>query len=145
MPFIEIMPLVNGEEYSWSQIAFNFAAAPVVGIRGIKYGTKQEKANIYGAGSNAVSRGRGRREYSCSVTLLGSTVVALQKQAQDGDITRIKPFPITVVYQPEGSPLVTVTIEKFEFKGLDWDWKEGDMSKDIDLEGVCGKITTKVG
>ena len=50
-------PLINGVNYSWSNIKFNLFGVPVVGITEINYTRKQNKENQYGAGVEPVSRG----------------------------------------------------------------------------------------
>lgn len=136
----DIEPLINGIEYGWADIRFTIAGVPVVGIRAIKYEEEQEKENIYGAGRHPVSRGYGRVKSTGSVTLLGSTVMNLKAGAPKKQLHRIAPFSIVVSYQPEEGPIVTHVLKNCEFKKTPFDWKEGDMSKDIELELILSEI-----
>lgn len=140
---LELEPLINGREYGWADIAVNIGGVPVTGIRAVKYDEEMEKENIYGAGRNPVSRGYGRVKSTASITLLSGTVMALRAKAPKGQLFRIAPFSITVSYQPESGPLVTHILKNAEFKKSTFDWKEGDMSKEIELELIISHIVDK--
>ena len=140
MPIANITPLINGREYGWADIVVNIAATPIMGIRAVKYMEEQEKENIYGAGRNPVSRGYGRVKTTGSITLLSATVFAMQAVAPNGKLHNIAPFPIVVLYQPEAGAIITHTLKNCEFKKTSFDWKEGDMSKEIELELVISHV-----
>ena len=137
---MDFTPLINGREYGWGDIAVNISATTVTGIKAIKYEEDQEKENIYGAGRNPVSRGYGRVKTTGSITLLSATVFAMQAVAPKGKLHNIAPFPIVVSYQPETGPIVKHVLKNCEFKKTTFDWKEGDMAKDIELELVISHI-----
>lgn len=136
-------PLINGREYGWADIICNIGGVPVTGIKAIKYEEEQEKENVYGAGRHPVSRGYGRVKATASITLLVSTVVALKAKAPKGQLHRIAPFSISVSYQPDNQPLVTHILKNCEFKKIVFDWKEGDMSKEVELELIISHIVDK--
>jgi hypothetical protein len=140
---VELTPLINGREYGWADIIVNIGGTPLTGIRGINYGSAQEKENIYGAGRNPVARGYGRVTSTASITLLASTVLALRNNAPQGMLTRIAPFPITIVYQPEAGPLVTDVLKNAEFTDTNFEWAEGDLSKDIELSLIISHYEKK--
>jgi len=140
---LELEPLINGREYGWADIVVNIGGVPVTGIRAIKYDEEMEKENIYGAGRNPVSRGYGRIKSTASITLLSGTVMALKAKAPKGQLFRIAPFPVTVSYQPDAGPIVTHILKNCEFKKSAFDWKEGDMSKEIELELIISHIVDK--
>ncbi|WP_395059998.1 hypothetical protein [Flavobacterium sp.] len=137
---MEFTPLINGREYGWGDIAVTVSATPLIGIRAVKYEEDQEKENIYGAGRNPVSRGYGRVKTTGSITLLSATVFAMQATAPRGKLHNIAPFPIVVSYQPETGGIVKHVLKNCEFKKTTFDWKEGDMSKEIELELVISHI-----
>ena len=140
---VELEPLINGREYGWADIVTTIGGVPVTGITAIKYGEEMEKENIYGAGRNPVSRGYGRVKSTASITLLSGTVFALKSKAPKGQLHRIAPFPITVSYQPDAGPMVVHVLKNCEFKKTEFDWKEGDMSKPIELELIISHIVDK--
>lgn len=137
---MEITPLINGREYGWADIVVNVSATALTGIKAIKYEEEQEKENIYGAGRNPVSRGYGRVKTTGSITLLSATVFNLQSNAPGAKLHNIAPFPVVVMYQPETGPIIKHTLKNCEFKKTTFDWKEGDMSKDVELELVISHI-----
>lgn len=137
---MDFTPLINGREYGWGDIAVNISGTSVVGIRAIKYEEDQEKENIYGAGRNPVSRGYGRVKTTGSITLLSATVLAMQAIAPKSKLHNLAPFPIVVAYQPETGAIVKHILKNCEFKKTAFDWKEGDMSKDIELELVISHV-----
>lgn len=140
---LELEPLINGREYGWGDIVCTIGAVPVTGIRAIKYEEEQEKEDVYGAGRNPVSRGYGRIKTTGSITVLSSTVMALKAKAPKGQLHRIAPFTITVSYQPDNQALVTHILKNCEFKKTAFDWKEGDMHKEIELELLISHIVDK--
>lgn len=137
---MDFTPLINGREYGWGDISVTISAAVLSGIRAIKYEEDQEKENIYGAGRNPVSRGYGRIKTTGSITLLSATVFAMQAIAPKGKLHNLAPFPILVAYQPESGAIIKHVLKNCEFKKTTFDWKEGDMSKEIELELVISHI-----
>ena len=140
---VEFEPLINGREYGWSDIVVNIGGVAVTGIRAVKYSEEMEKENVYGAGRNPVSRGYGRVKTTASITLLSGTIMALKAKAPNGQLFRIAPFNIVVNYQPDAGPMVTHVLKNCEFIKNEFDWKEGDMSKEIELELVISHIEDK--
>ena len=140
MPVREIPPLINGQSYGWGDIVVNINGLPVTGITAIKYEEDQEKENVYGAGRYPVGRGMGRVKTTASITLLIETVMAIAKAAPKGQLHRIPPFPITVIYQPEAGPVVRDVIMNCEFKKQTRDFKEGDMKKEVPIELLVSHI-----
>lgn len=63
------VPLINGVNYSWSNVKLVLFGVPVVGVTKIEYSKKQKKENNYGMGSDPVSRGYGNNEYEGKITL----------------------------------------------------------------------------
>lgn len=140
---IEIEPLINGREYGWADIVVNIGGVPITGIRAVKYSQEMEKQDLYGAGRYPVARGYGRVKTQASITLLAGQVMALQNQAPEGQIFRIKPFNIVVSYQPEAGAMVTHILKNCEFLKSEIDFKEGDAFKEIELPLIVSHIQNK--
>ncbi|MCH4832838.1 hypothetical protein E5F92_009185 [Flavobacterium columnare] len=87
-----------------------------------------------------MARGYGRVKTTGSITLLSGTVFAMQAAAPGNKLHNIAPFPIVVMYQPETGAIVKHTLKNCEFKKTAFDWKEGDLSKDIELELIISHI-----
>ena len=65
-----MIPLINGVSYGWSSIQLNLFGQPVAGIKSIDYTRKQEKKLNWGAGTEPVSIGYGRKSCEGSIELL---------------------------------------------------------------------------
>jgi hypothetical protein len=141
---VESAPLINGRTYGWADINVVIGGVPLTDIVGIKYSSAQEKENKYGAGRKPVARGYGRITYSASITLRAGTILALENSAPNGELHRIQPFPITVVYQPDAGPLVTRVLRDAEFMETNFEWEEGDLSKEFELNLIISGIQKKV-
>ncbi len=141
------MNTINGSEYGWADVNVILPGStrPVENITGIEYDTAREKKNIRGRGSRPVSRARGSKEYTGSVTLLLSEVIAMQAGLPAGkDLTDLAPFPITVSYAQEGGPITTDRLVYCEFTKIPKALKEGDLSSEVKLELVIGEILYNV-
>jgi len=127
--------LVNGVEYSFVDIRVRIGVTEIVGITAIEYNITQEKENIYGAGEQPVSRGRGAKEYEGSMTLLMSELELLRAVAVDGDITNLLPFDLQVSYVPTGDPtkLTNHTLQNCEFMENPSGGSQGDTSLPQDI------------
>lgn len=133
-------PLINGRAYGWGDIIVTVGALPVTGITAIKYEEEQEKEDVYGSGRYPVARGYGRVKASASITLSVETVMALTGSSRDGQLNRMAPFTITVLYQPESGPIIRDVLMNCEFKKQSRDWKEGDMKNQVELELLVSHI-----
>jgi len=135
------IPLINGHEYGWADIAVSIAGPIATGITGIEYNDDQEIVNVYGAGRYPVSRGKGRITCSGKITLLTSEVIALQKKAPNGRLQDIAPFPIIVSYIPDdGGEVVVDKLRNCQFKTNKRNWAEGDTSKSVDIDLIISHI-----
>ncbi len=128
------IPLINGVEYSWGDIASCINGVPITGIVAISYGDKQDMQNNYGAGRHPVSRSKGRITPSAIITLYMSEVVAISRTAPNGRMQDIAPFDIEVAYLPENGIIVVDKIRNCQFTENKRDWKEGDMNQQVELE-----------
>lgn len=62
-------PLINGVNYSWSNVSLVLFGVPVIGIAKIEYTRKQKKDNNYGLGVDPISRGYGNKEYEGKISI----------------------------------------------------------------------------
>jgi hypothetical protein len=135
------IPLINGNEYSWADIVCSINGAPVTGITAIEYNDKRAVANVYGAGANPVARGHGNIESTAKVTLLMGEVEAIAAAAPKHKLDNIAPFDIVVSYIPEnGLKIVHHKIRNCQFTGNSRAWKQGDTSKEVELELIPSHI-----
>ena len=135
-----IPPLINGLAYGWGDISVVIGGTPITGITAVKYAEKQDKENVYGAGRYPTARGVGRVKCTASITLSVETVTAIIKNNPTGGLNGMAPFPIVVMYQPKGGPIIKDIIMNAEFMEDNRDWKEGDMHKDVTLDLLVSHI-----
>lgn len=91
-------PLINGINYSWSNISVVLFGVPVVGIVSINYKRKLKKENNYGANNQPVSRGYGNYEYEGDIELYTDEWKRIINASPNRDPLSISPFDIQVVY-----------------------------------------------
>ncbi len=124
----------NSGEYSYCDITVFMLGRPVIGLRGIKYKTAQEKEVIHASGNEPRGFGYGNKTYEGEITLLQSELQALERAAGAGnDIVDIHNANITVAYVPkQGGAITTDIIEFIEFteseKGMQQNDKFGEIS-----------------
>lgn len=109
--------LINGDAHDWSQVDINILGRTVEGVTAISYSSEQDKANNYGRGNKPVSRGRGKKQYTGSITLSEAEINAIENALPPGkDIMDIRPFPIIVSFNRNGVYTVH-RLEACEFMG----------------------------
>lgn len=127
--------LINGESFSWAQASFNVLGVDIKGITGINYSSAQEKTNNRGAGVEPISRGRGGKTYSGTITLKEEEIRAIENALPPGkDVMDIAPFPVVVVYKRNGI-LYTDVIKNVEFldRGTDLNTETTDMEYQFNI------------
>lgn len=138
----KITPLINGREYSWSDIRINMLGRTLVGVTAVKYEDEQEKEMQYGAGEYPVAYGDGKYSAQASITLQMKELVALQQSLAPGKrLQDIGRFDINVSYlNPEGA-IVTDTIHNCQIKNNGRDVKSGDTVIEKELDLMVSHIT----
>ncbi len=137
----DFVPNINGAAYAWADIRLQLLSQTVAGVTAISYGVKQEKVNNYGAGTNPVSRGLGKREPEASITLEMKEVERIQAALPPGgSLLDIKPFPIAVSFVNSANMLVTHTLHNCEFTENKRDMKTGDTQIEVQLPLILSHI-----
>ena len=90
--------LINGINYSWSNVKLNLFGTPVVGVVAIEYDTTQEKKNNYGSGVDPVSRGYGNKENKGSIEIYRDEWQKIIAGSPNKDPLDIKPIDIQVLF-----------------------------------------------
>lgn len=132
--------LINGEAYSWSQIALSIGENEIYGISKISYSDNVEMQNNYGRGNFPVSRGYGKYAAEASITLSKAEVVALIRTIPTKRLQDVKEFDIPVAYMPEDGEIVTDKIMFCRFLNNGVDVSRGDMEMEVELNLIVGKI-----
>lgn len=139
--------MINGNEYAWEdvQLVFGGESFPIDGFVGIEYTSSKEHTNIHGRGAKPVAMGRGREDFSGTLTVLQSELERLQRTMPRGvSLTKKAPFDLTVAYAPEAGE---ATVDQLKFcrigevkKGM----RTGDGNMTVELPLVIGDIKPNV-
>ena len=134
-------PLINGVQHAWSSVKINVLGRTITGITAIDYGYDRAIEDHHGAGDEPVVRGVGNKTYKpVMLELYQFEVVALQ-QSSGGDITKIPPFDVPVLYSAtQGTPQVVDVIQNCQFKNNSRSLKSGDTKSLVKLELICAGI-----
>lgn len=139
--------IINGNEYSWEDMEIIFLGKPIPmnGVTALSYEEKKEHTNIYGRGDKPVAMGRGKREYSGSITILQSELEAIQRALPSGkSMSDVTGFDITVSYAPKGGEVTTDRLRYCRVGGTKKGMKTGDANMEIELPLVIGDIVYNV-
>jgi hypothetical protein len=133
-------PIVNGVNYSWSNVSLILFGTPVIGILSIDYKRKQKKENNYGAGSQPVSRGYGNYEYEGSIELYTDTWKAIIANSPNRDPLLIEPFDIPVTFTGTGVTTTKDVLRAVEFMEDPLETKSGDTKLTVKIPLIIGGI-----
>ena len=118
--------MVNTREYEWSDVNVVLAGRLVTGLRGVKYGAKQEKEHLHAKGNKPHSIQRGNKTYAGEITLLQSEYEALRK-ASGGDILDASMDIVAAYGDPTAGDVITTDmLIGVEFTEDNTEWKQGD-------------------
>ena len=133
-------PLINGTNYSWSNISVNPFGVPLTGIVSITYKRKQTKTNNYGAGVEPVSRGYGIKEYEGEMEVYLDEWKAFIAASPNRDPLQIPPFNIPVTFSGQGVLTMKDTLRAVEFMEDPLEGKSGDTKLTVKIPLIIGGI-----
>jgi hypothetical protein len=132
--------LINGVAYSWASITFALFGVPVAGIVAIEYKRKQTKTNNYGAGTEPVSRGYGKKEYEGSIEIYQDEWKKIIDAAPNRDPLDIGWFDIPVIFGNNVADITKDILKAVEFLEDPFTAKEGDTKLTVKLPLIIGAI-----
>lgn len=132
--------LINGINYSGSNVSVNPFGTPLVGITSISWSEEQVKEENWGLGPEPVSRGYGLRKYTASMEVYYDELVAFIAAAPNKSLTQIPPFDIPVTFTGTGVLANKVVLKSCEFKGMPVDVKSGDTKIIVKLDLACAGV-----
>lgn len=107
--------LMNGTSYGFANVRPVIAGVPIIGITKISYNAKQTKENLYGAGYEPISRGRGNVEYEASMEIYMEEWQRIVNSSPDRNPLLIPPFDIPILFVGEGITTLKHTLKAVEF------------------------------
>lgn len=133
-------PLINGINYSYSNISVVLFGTPIVGITKIDYKRKQKKENNYGFGVQPVSRGYGNYEYEGSIELYTDEWKRIIEASPNRDPLAIAPFDIQVVFGGTGLAVSKDVLRMVEFMEDGLTASQGDTKLLVTIPLIIGAI-----
>jgi hypothetical protein len=135
-----ILPLINGKSYEFADVTCIVLGQPIVGITSIEYMEESETENIYATGRFPVSRGVGRVQPSCKITMLMEEVMNIVSVAPTGRIYDVPEFDIIVSFTDASLIPVVHKIRNAKFKNNKISAATGDTSIPVELDLVISHI-----
>lgn len=133
-------PLINGINYSWSNISVILFGAPITGIVAINYKRKQKKENNYGQGVKPVSRGYGMEEYEGDIEIYVDVWKQIIAASPNRNPMEIPPFDIPVSFSGTGVQTDKDVLRSVEFMEDPFESKTGDTKITVKIPLIIGGV-----
>jgi hypothetical protein len=137
-------PLINGLATVWADITVSFLGVPLTGVRGVEFNVKQEITNNYGAGTDPVSRGFGRRTFEGSLTVLAEEWRNIKAAAPNNDPTKIPMFDLQILYINSAGLYEKAVLKAVNITENNFSSKEGDTMIEITVPFVYAGLETSI-
>ncbi len=135
------LPLINGQQHSWSSIEVRMLDNIVTGITSVNYDDSVMKENHYGAGDFPVHRGRGKYEAKASITLYNYEVEAIIAALPRGRrLQDVPAFDIVVSYLDDSNDIITHVVRNCEFNTNSRGINQGDTKIEVSFDLICSHI-----
>lgn len=139
------IPLINGQAYSYVDITVNINGVIISGITTIEYDETQERTNNYGTGTRPTSRGSGKIEPTCTMSIERGEYNALINASPGHSLLNIPEFDVIVSYTPLNSIPVVDIIKNCRFLKNASGGSEGDTNIISELDLLPSHIEWNVG
>lgn len=120
------MAYKSTREYEYADVTVLIGGKIITGLRGVKWGKKQEKELLHAKGNQPHSIQRGNISYDGEVTLLQSEYQALSQAAAGNILDMAFDMVIALGNPTKGEPMKTTVIYAAEFTEDVSEWKQGD-------------------
>lgn len=132
--------LINGVNYSWSDIKIIMFGVPIIGITKIDYKTKQEVEDQYGVGQKPISRGYGKISFEGSIEMYADEWKKIVAASPNKDPLQIGFFDIPVLMGGVRNTLTKDVLKSVGFKENPLASSQGDMKILVTIPLVIGDI-----
>jgi hypothetical protein len=136
-------PLINGVNYSWSNVKLVLFGVPVIGVTSIEYKRKQTKENNYGFGTEPVSRGYGNKEYEGKITLYRDEWNQIIASSPSRDPLEIPFFDIQVSFEGSRVQASLDILRACEFLEDPFTVAQGDTKILVEIPIIIGQVEHK--
>ena len=136
-------PLINGVNYSWSNVSLVLFGVPVIGITKIEYTRKQKKDNNYGFGVDLGGRRISKKEYEGKITLYRDEWNKIIASAPSRDPLDIDFFDIQVSFSGTRVAPSLDVLRACEFLEDPFTVSQGDTKIMVEIPIIIGLIDHK--
>jgi len=124
----------DSREYEWADITLLVGGKDITGIRGVKYGSKQEKEAVFGKGNLPLKIQKGNITFDGELSMLQSDYETLRANATDGSVLSLQLNCVVCYGNPsKGDVIITDVLQGVQFTEDAKDWKQGDKFTEIKL------------
>ncbi len=129
-----MVPLINGQSYSYVDITVSILGVPLYGISSVNYTETQEKPNNYGTGNRPVSRGRGAIETTASFEISMNDVERVRDVAPNRSLLKVPAFDVLIIFV-NGTTVHKHVLKNCEFTsdGTETSQGDADIKRTFDL------------
>lgn len=143
------MAIVNGRQYEFADISVVMGGRDVVGLRGIKYSSKQEKEVLYGKGNKPLSIQKGNISFEGEITITQSELETLMLLGKStGKRTSVLNLNLNIVVcygnPTQGEVMMIDKLYGVQFTEESKELKQGDKNMEVTLPFICTDIKFNV-
>lgn len=126
--------MFNSREYEFADITVITGGKDIIGLRGVKYSSKQDKEAIYGKGNLPISIQKGNKSYEGELSLLQRELETLEANSPKRDLMNLQ-FDMVVCYgnPSNGDAMVTDKLIGCQFTEETKEMKQGDKFMEVSL------------
>ena len=137
--------MVDTREYEWNDITVIAGGRDFTGIRGIKYGAKQEKELLHGKGNEPLSIQKGNKTYDGEITLLQSELETMRAVSKSNSILDLQMDGVVCYGNPSaGDVMITDYLQGMQFTEEPKEMKQGDKNMEITLPFIFLRLKKAV-
>ena len=126
--------MFDSREYEFADLTLVLGGKDIVGFRGIKYTSKQEKELVWGKGNMPQKIQKGNRSFEGEITLLQSELETLIANSTDGSILSLQLDAVVAYGNPaNGDVLIVDVLQGIQFTEEAIEFKQGDKFAEIKL------------
>lgn len=134
--------LINGKNYDWGNLEVAIFGLPLVGFTEINWDISRESVNNYGVGNEPVSYGNKNFTYSGDVSLFVDEIFPIAEASPEGNIMKIPPFTVSVLFSGDGVPAKIVKLKNVRFLKNPFSAKQNDSQIVVKVPFVFAGIET---
>mgnify|MGYP000417417600 FL=1 len=109
------MATYDSKQYGWKDLSIAYGGRIIEGITELEYTKKQATDYLYGRGDDPHDIVSGNNEYEGKITIWQSELEGMIRDANNNDITTLRPDIIATYVGGEGGQTVTDILKNVKF------------------------------